>query len=114
MLRINHQLVEAFKAATINRPIGWKPTLPPGIATTVNEASMSIEDWFEFLKAPGRYMNNMEKNDMQKLVAASKVTNVLPLLETVAIEHNLKLSNAKDFKKARTILESKYVAKIIR
>ena len=51
---------------------------------------------------------------MKELIGKSKVTNVLPLLKMVANENGLKLSHAKDFKKARTILEGRYkINKII-
>lgn len=45
---------------------------------------------------------------MKELIGKSKVTDVLPLLKIVAEENGLKLSDAKDFKKARVILENRY------
>lgn len=49
---------------------------------------------------------------MKVLIGKSKVTDVLPLLDMVAKENNLRLNRAKDFKQARTLLENRYVVKI--
>ena len=49
---------------------------------------------------------------MDELIGASKVSDAMPMLRTVAEQNNLKLSNAKDFKKARQILSEKF--KVIR
>lgn len=45
---------------------------------------------------------------MKELIGKSKITSVLPLLKMVASENGLKLNRAKDFKKARVILENRY------
>lgn len=45
---------------------------------------------------------------MKDLIGKSKVTAVLPLLTMVANENGLKLNQAKDFKKARLLLEQRY------
>lgn len=49
---------------------------------------------------------------MDELIGASKVSDAMPMLRVVAEQNNLKLSNAKDFKKARQILSEKF--KVIR
>lgn len=46
---------------------------------------------------------------IKKIIGKSKVTNVLPLLQRVADENGLRLNRASEFKKARTILEDRYV-----
>jgi hypothetical protein len=48
---------------------------------------------------------------MKEIIGKSKLTLVLPLLKIVAEEHNLNLCYSKDFKKARTILEERYIIK---
>lgn len=49
---------------------------------------------------------------MDQLIGASKVSDAMPMLKTVAEQNNLKLFKAKDFKKARQILSEKF--KVIR
>lgn len=51
-------------------------------------------------------------NTFKVLVGKAKVTDTLPLMEMIASEHGLKLNRAKDFKQARTLLESRYTVRI--
>jgi hypothetical protein len=45
---------------------------------------------------------------MDQLIGASKVTDAMPMMKTVAEQNGLKLNNAKDFKKARKLLSEKF------
>jgi len=45
---------------------------------------------------------------MDQLVGKSKLSDALPMLQTIANEHNLKLYMAKDFKIARKLLTEKF------
>lgn len=46
---------------------------------------------------------------MKELIGNSKVTDVLPLLEMVAKENGLKLNRLCDFRRARILLEERYI-----
>lgn len=52
-------------------------------------------------------MTNNQKI-FNKLIGKSKISEVLPLLKTVAKEHGLSLNRVDDFKKARVLLVSRY------
>ena len=51
---------------------------------------------------------------MKQLIGKSKVVDVLPLLQIIANENGLKLSNVLQFKQARQLLETRYNTKVIK
>jgi hypothetical protein len=45
---------------------------------------------------------------MKELIGPSKISDVLPLLQMIANEEGLRLQYAKEFKRARQLLEDRY------